>query len=334
VSIPSSGGTVAVVDVGIEEWSTFTVQPATGLDPVLYADPFADPAFHNHGPFIADLIGRYANKTTVELWPVAGPAVDPAAGTPAFEGAIDEGSLLAAIAAATGRILDGDRYAYRDVPLDVLNLSLGGYGCAIYPHLPLAALLAEAVEQTGMLVVAAAGNDGSEHYHFPAAFAASSQLAAEVKGRPPSSRTAPDIEIARVGAPADLIARVGPAVVSVGSATPAGELPGGSPVGSADGVPGDCFSNRGTWVNAWAPGARQLGLLTATDWAYWSGTSFAAPRFTAAIVGATTFPGMRPIDVWTGPGGQDPATYTAAGHPSIQFDPATDGEYHAAACPN
>ena len=109
------------------------------------------------------------------------------------------------------------------------------------------------------------------------------------------------------------------AVVSVGSATPPDELPGDRDTDKAD-ARGDCFSNRGGWVAAWAPGAFQIGRLADDGrWYYWSGTSFAAPRFTAAILSASGFAGRTPLAFWRKEPSRDSAMYAAVGHPFIQF---------------
>ena len=46
------------------------------------------------------------------------------------------------------------------------------------------------------------------------------------------------------------------------------------------------FSNCGEWVNGIAAGAvRRVATRAIRTWAIWSGTSFATPRVTAALVG-------------------------------------------------
>jgi hypothetical protein len=342
INIPSTGGQVAVIDVGVDEWNTFTLRPdAAGPFPAAaYIDPFSAPEFAGHGPFIADLIRRYANETTVELWPVAA-ADDPRIPGAYVSGGIDEFSLLTTIAEATGREVNetGDGYVYLGQPFDVLNLSLGGYGCAVYPHVPLGVLLAE--QAPGTLIVAAAGNDGWEQYLFPAAFA-DIGLADELDARSPSefhnlvfdelqSGTVPPGF--RSAAPAssapgppplpipDLLRALSESVASVGSATPADELPGqlAEEVTAKAHPDGDCFSNRGSWVTTWAPGAFQIGQLSLGDWNMWSGSSFAAPRFTAAVLAAGAVAHRSPLDFWRDPASRTSAPYEQVGHPFIQF---------------
>ena len=59
-------------------------------------------------------------------------------------------------------------------------------------------------------------------------------------------------------------------------------------VGSWSGGVQDAFSNCGDWVNGIAAGARTTSRYPSdTSWAIWSGTSFATPRVTAALVGGT-----------------------------------------------
>ena len=46
----------------------------------------------------------------------------------------------------------------------------------------------------------------------------------------------------------------------------------------------DIFSNHGSWVHDWFPGADQIGPLLHRRWGKWSGTSFAVPRCAATLV--------------------------------------------------
>lgn len=129
----------------------------------------------------------------------------------------------------------------------VLNLSFGGYTEGDAPPLALAQVLGDGKNPDAPVVVAAAGNDGLARAFLPAAL---------------------------------------PGVVAVGALNASGRRAG--------------FSNFGPWVSACADGDRILSTYitgtTETDsdgdgrgdefeepWAFWSGTSFAAPQVAAAI---------------------------------------------------
>ncbi len=158
----------------------------------------------------------------------------------------------------------------------VLNLSLGGYTEDDRP--PLAFEQALRALGRDRVVVAAAGNNGSDRPFWPAA---------------------------------------SKHVVAVAAL----DTTGGAPQEAV-------FSNRGSWVDACAPGVRLqsayvLGTQDAEDfdgWACWSGTSFAAPLVAAAIAqrvadgltpraavaellgGLSTLPGLEDFGVWFDPG--------------------------------
>lgn len=136
--------------------------------------------------------------------------------------------------------------------VQVLNLSLGGYTDANLAPFP----IVEAIEalQPRPVIVAAAGNDSRRTPFWPAA----------LKGV---------IGVAAVDAPERVLRRTRP-------------------------NPAD-FTNRGPWVDACAHGVDVLSTFVQfkelkaadtvvpqafTGWAYWSGTSFAAPRLAARII--------------------------------------------------
>ncbi len=134
--------------------------------------------------------------------------------------------------------------------LDVINLSLGGYTSHDEPPLATALTLAHLTDDVA--IVAAAGNNSRERPFWPAAFKR---------------------------------------VVSVGA------------LDTRDGTIGRAsFSNHGWWVDVYAPGVRILSTYLQATWklpseheprpidgfAYWSGTSFAAPQVAAMI--ANTIP--------------------------------------------
>ena len=135
----------------------------------------------------------------------------------------------------------------------------------------------------------------------------------------------------RLGGPpiADVLATLAPAVVSVGSATPT--VPAGAVNPGRASADGDCFSNRGPWVTAWAPGAFQISQYPPAEWKMWSGTSFATPRFAAAIAG-TTPAGRHTLDFWQTPRSRDPGSYLAAGHDEIQFGLVPTLQYDSPGC--
>jgi len=132
--------------------------------------------------------------------------------------------------------------------IPVINLSLGGYTSHDEPPLATALTLGHLVDDVA--IVAAAGNGGKERPFWPAAFKR---------------------------------------VVSVGALdTRSGEVRRAS------------FSNHGWWVDVYAPGVRILSTYLRATWklpsdhasramdgfAYWSGTSFAAPQVAAMIANA------------------------------------------------
>jgi subtilase family protein len=134
----------------------------------------------------------------------------------------------------------------------VINLSLGGY--ALNDVAPTASSVALAHLNPNVTVVAAAGNHGSDRLFWPAAFST------EFKS----------------------VIAVGALDTTSGPPTRAG------------------FSNYGPWVDIYAPGVKVLSTYLdavwkqPTDttarpidgWAYWNGTSFAAPQVAAAIAQA------------------------------------------------
>jgi hypothetical protein len=202
-----------------------------------------------HGTFIAGLICRHSDNTTV----VVSDVVDEC-------GFIDDVALACRLA---------------DVPpdVDLLNLSFGGYGLGGEMIATVAQLKALTFRNLNLVIVAAAGNDGHDRPFLPAAL---------------------------------------PNVIGVGALEQ-----------GADGsLRRACFSNHGSWVDAWAvgvdvastfpafdgelaavelphscqePGASVTAAPTSGNFAdrraRWSGTSFAAPLVTAAIAKRMTAPG-------------------------------------------
>ena len=157
-------------------------------------------------------------------------------------------------------------------PFDVVNLSLGGSGCGgIGSRLALGRFLRDLADlsesTTGIrpVYVAAAGNDGADDKHFPAAW----------RHRPTIQATAAVVDLVSPwGAGGEIRAiqaELEDGMIAVGSRTD-GER--------------DSFSNCGPWVNAVAAGADTVSRYPSpTGWASWSGTSFATARVSAAIAG-------------------------------------------------
>jgi subtilisin family serine protease len=231
----ASVGRVGVIDTGFADFvGTGEVDRLAGIDraPFSVDVPDADPDDGKldweagHGTFIAGQI-RHA-LPDADIVVVKG--LDGL-------GSISEADLchLMVLAARRG--------------IDVLNLSLGGYALDDECPSGLAATIAQLVYQRDVVIVAAAGNKGSDRPFWPAA-----------------SRH----------------------VVAVGA------------LNKTDGHTA-WFTNFGPWVDACAPGVDLIswffdfdGELDAVPlpvvedfdfWASWSGTSFAAPQFSAAVCG-------------------------------------------------
>jgi hypothetical protein len=177
---------------------------------------------------------------------------------------------------------------------DVVNLSLGGVGCPMTEpaggRLALARVMDTMSKGSDVLrFVAAAGNNGADVLHFPAAWR-HPDVTAYLTAAMPSSPLV-DFPDPRPGAVAplfsaqeatDTIAEIeqmheslAPVIYAVGS------------VEEDSSVSRD--SNCGIWINAIAYGTHRLGLYPygggdALDLAVWSGTSFATANFTAAYV--------------------------------------------------
>jgi hypothetical protein len=169
---------------------------------------------------------------------------------------------------------------------NAVNLSLGGSGCdGIAARLPLGrfmrglALLAAKLTDIAPTYVAAAGNDGGDVKHFPAAW----------RDRPTIEAAADAVDLALGG----------------GSPTVAGNQIRQIQaflerqmfaVGSWTAGVRDPFSNCGEWVNGIAKGSDAVSVYQSkTGWAIWSGTSFATPKVSAMVVGGTN-----PGDIATG----------------------------------
>lgn len=197
-------------------------------------------------------------------------------------GAVVEGDLHEVLALLLLRHVEGQETGNADLVVDVLSLSLGYYHESPADEITdqqFHALVAAFVER-GVVVVAAAGNDSTDEPLYPAGFTAPLATSA-------STATLDALPIASVGS-----LNASPASVAL-------------------------FSNAGTWVNAYRPGAavvstmptnfqgpggastsvaapggaapttRPRGTMDPDDFSsgfgVWSGTSFAAPILAAEV---------------------------------------------------
>ena len=126
---------------------------------------------HGHGVFVASLIEQAGPDGSGRAWPASAKARVPASErwSPMV---FSDADVIAAIGEAYGLSATGVDSAF-----DVVNLSLGGAGCAgIGSRLALGRFLrdlADLSERTSgvrPVYVAAAGNDGADVKHFPAAW--------------------------------------------------------------------------------------------------------------------------------------------------------------------
>ena len=227
---------------------------------------------HAHGTYVASLVKRLAPGADVVLAGVNGRQLPRSARWSPMM--FSDADLIATLDAAFGLSPLG-RTTRRT--FDVVNLSLGGAGCAdrngqvVGVRLALGRFmrdLAAIASQRGAwpMYVAAAGNDGADVKHFPAAF-----------------RDEETMEAAALAIDAAVGLAAGKAVRQLQDDFAEGMVAVGSWTEGAR----DPFSNCGVWINAVADGAGETSRYpspSTTTWANWSGTSFATPRVTAALV--------------------------------------------------
>ena len=276
-------GRVLVVDSPADDAAA--VRGVTSIGPLVDYDVdgngFVDED-HGHGVYVASLIEQLAPRAKVVLAGVPGTHV------PASDRwspmAFSDGDLIAAIGQAFEMSATGVEQTF-----DVVNLSLGGAGCAgIGVRLALGRFLRDladvAATTTGVrpVYVVAAGNDGGDVKHFPAAW----------RDAPTMYTTATIVDlVGPLGA--------GSEIRAIHGALASGMLA----VGSWTDGERDSFSNCGNWVNAVASGAGTVGSYPSppspTGWATWSGTSFAAARVSAALADGQ---GITDVAIGTGIG--------------------------------
>jgi hypothetical protein len=193
-----------------------------------------------HGTFIAGLICRHTDNTTVEV-----------------RGILNECGLIddLTLACQLDNVLED---------VDLLNLSFGGYGHGKKMDVTVAQLDALASRNPELVIVAAAGNDGSDRPFLPAALPNVIGVGAVERGEGGSMRRAC---FSNYGPWVDACAEG----VDVVSAFPRfdGDLVAVEPPPACQG-----------------PGTTAAAAVTSVSFdrrARWSGTSFAAPLVTAAI---------------------------------------------------
>ena len=226
---------------------------------------------HGHGVFVASLIKRLAPDAEVVLYGVDGGQVPGSARWSPMM--FSDADLIKSMGTAFGLSPLGTDTRRT---FDVVNLSLGGSGCGgVASRLALGRYMRDLANVASKLgeptFVAAAGNDGADVKHFPAAFRDKDTMEAAAAAIDDAEGLSPSPQGDAVRAlGADLTART----VAVGSWTSGTR---------------DAFSNCGKWVDAIASGAHTVSRYPSrTDWASWSGTSFATPQVSAAIVGGST----------------------------------------------
>lgn len=255
---------VAVVDTG--GWGDMqgqTNREADDLDPPFQVDSqivIDDPWTFGHGAFVGDIIHRNGGATAVHYRVrQSGGSFD--------EGFVDEQFARIAI--------DG---------INIINLSLGTFPCYVNgePLEPVITLASAATRlDEGSVIVAAAGNSNDDRLTMPAAFAAG-RASWNLSSQDSSSQLDPLVETLRAS---------GPQIIAVGAvAAPNGEE----------------YSTTGSWVSEYREGCHSAahpgGIIRypqspvdegnpvdveLTDFAYWCGSSFAAPVVTAEIAASS-----------------------------------------------
>jgi hypothetical protein len=236
---------------------------------------------HGHGPFVAELVKLLAPQADVQLVGVRGRQIATLARWSPMM--FSDADVIRAMGTAFG-LSPGGTAVRRS--FNAVNLSLGGSGCdGIGARLPLGrfmrslALLAAKFTDVTPIYVAAAGNDGGDVKHFPAAW----------RNRPTIEAAADAVDLA-LGGGSPTIA--GNQIRQIQAFLERQMFA----VGSFSGGVRDSFSNCGKWVNGVADGSDAVSLYPSKSfWASWSGTSFATPRVSAMVVGGTN-----PGDIATG----------------------------------
>ena len=172
---------IVVVDTG---YLRTAPPPSYTVSPDSVISSLQSPVTAHHGPFIASQIANLVDdpsRVRLERVRVEEGVLPPA--SPGDEELFDEIALVRTLAAAG--MVD-----------EVLNLSLGTYGCADYFPIALFRAL-ESLHESGVDTAAAAGNDQTFATSFPAAFGAAGRLSSawapgrERRRRMPSGPASP-----------------------------------------------------------------------------------------------------------------------------------------------
>ena len=225
---------------------------------------------HGHGVFVASLVKRLAPQATVVLAGVNGRQIPRLARWSPMM--FSDADLIKSMGDAFG-LSPGGTAVRRS--FHIVNLSLGGAGCdGIGSRLPLGrfmrdlAGLAARHTRVAPRYVAAAGNNGGDVKHFPAAWRDKLTIEGAAK--------AVDLALGGGGSPTAAGNEIRQIQALLQGRTIA--------VGSWTGGVRDPFSNCGKWVNGVADGARTVSRYpSSTSWARWSGTSFATARVSAVL---------------------------------------------------
>jgi hypothetical protein len=250
---------------------------------------------HGHGAFVGSIAGR--SGANVRLEPVTPNSVRPNNPSVLSSGRwtpmmIEDADIIHALDVISQDLQSGA------ATTSIVNMSLGGVGCpavdsgfewGIGERIALARKMdnllgAAAASEITLTYVAAAGNNGVNVLHFPAAW----------RNVDVATAYAPFVDAAVNTEIQDMHARLIDAIFAVGSVDAVDSSPSSADARSI-------YSNCGPWVNAVAYGTQQVGAYPAStpggfavanvaegldpelDYATWSGTSFAAANFTATL---------------------------------------------------
>jgi len=256
-----AGRHVGVIDTGVDDRHPWMDPERVKAAPsaVVNGEPVTSfeglEAWEGHGTFVVGLIRQLAPAATLHVaWP------EPEQYPPQPCASCTRPRLERALAAgvetdhADDDDMDGGEIddvavaeqilGFGHMHLDVLNLSFGGH--TLDPHQPPGVVRAHA--------------DGDDHLELGKVVRSVVRGGTRVVASAGNYGTTDPVYPAAIAG-----------VTAVGSGTDARHR--------------DDFSSYGRWVDAWRPGRdAHSSFLMGLEWARWSGTSFAAPRFSAELV--------------------------------------------------